>query len=298
MSLQPNAKQVRMGGILYCSLFGKINRATMGDELRAGLLSESQLTKAYHRNEGVSISFDDVDDTRLQLSWKDFVLHPSDLLIFSAPFNATRDFYRSFKWISTRALLHQTWRQLYFESFGDAILSFSIYSAYMKRRCELAESSNATLQEKASKYDGIADSISLLTKKNTGILFTFNKACSEAIQKSVTTFQDFSIRLLPFDKVLYYVNLVKDKDCTTDLKRAKLAKERINDPMVEDLVSVVAQVSANDVLVEGDAGDGEFASFTQTPLDETEVDTVEPESSTIMNDGTKVKKTATESKGA
>eukprot|EP00978_Attheya_sp_CCMP212_P012926 scaffold32260_cov40-Attheya_sp.AAC.1 len=78
------------------------------------------------------------------------------------------------------------------------------------------------------------------------------------------------------------------KDCTTDLKRAKLAKERINDPMVEDLVSVVAQVSANDVLVEGDVGDGEFASFTQRTLDETEVvDTVESESSTILNDGTK-----------
>eukprot|EP00978_Attheya_sp_CCMP212_P035471 scaffold154587_cov43-Attheya_sp.AAC.2 len=74
------------------------------------------------------------------------------------------------------------------------------------------------------------------------------------------------------EKQLIYEMLVRASahDCTTDLKRAKLAKERINDPMVEDLVSVVAQVSANDVLVEGDVGDGEFASFTQTTLDETE----------------------------
>jgi hypothetical protein len=63
MSLQPNAKQVWMSGIIYCSLFGKINRATMGDKFRAGLLLESQLNIAYHRNEGVSISFDDVEDT-------------------------------------------------------------------------------------------------------------------------------------------------------------------------------------------------------------------------------------------
>jgi len=33
MSLQPNAMKVRMGGLIYCSLFGKINRATMGDKL-------------------------------------------------------------------------------------------------------------------------------------------------------------------------------------------------------------------------------------------------------------------------
>jgi hypothetical protein len=211
MSLQPKATQVRMGGILYFSIFGKINRATMGDDYRAGLLSESQLMIAYHRNEGVSISFDGVEDTRLQLSWKDLVLRPCELLMFGAPFNTTRDFYRSFKSIKSRSLLHETWRQLYFESFGDAMLSFSIYSAYMKQRCDLAEESNSKLQDSASKYDGIASSILTLTTKGTGILNTFNQKCFDAIQHSVTRFQDFSIRLIPRTDVTDYVNLVKEK---------------------------------------------------------------------------------------
>eukprot|EP00978_Attheya_sp_CCMP212_P031445 scaffold118830_cov27-Attheya_sp.AAC.1 len=58
--------------------------------------------------------------------------------------------------------------------------------------------------------------------------------------------------MTPEKQLIYEMLLVRASahDCTTDLKRAKLAKERINDPMVEDLDSVVAQVSANDVLVE------------------------------------------------
>jgi hypothetical protein len=87
------------------------------------------------------------------------------------------------------------------------------------------------------------------------------------------------------------------KDCTTDLKRSNLASERTtSDPMVEDLVSAVAQISENDVAVDCDLDVGEFASFTQTNLDEvlaqadTPAETVESESNTIMNDGTKVRK--------
>jgi hypothetical protein len=82
-------------------------------------------------------------------------------------------------------------------------------------------------------------------------------------------------------------------DCTTTLTRAELGKERHTDATLEDLISSVAQVSVNDIPDDTDIAEGEFTSFSSATgeSDGGEIDSA-TENSTIMNDGTKVKKRA------
>jgi hypothetical protein len=208
---QPGASIIRMGGLVFFKLIATIFCATLGIELFGGLMSEAQLLVAFNRRDGVSIDVTGVDGLRFQLSWIDFINKPTNLLIFGAPLCATRDFSRAFKWLHTTQTLHMRWRHLFNETFGDALLSFSLYSAYIKRRCEIAEESSAIHKDKAAKYDGIGASISLLTNKTNGILTTFNTMCHNAIRDSIVKFQHFSTRLIPISTIDKYVKIVKTK---------------------------------------------------------------------------------------
>jgi hypothetical protein len=80
--------------------------------------------------------------------------------------------------------------------------------------------------------------------------------------------------------------------CTTDLKRSDLESERMKDADLDDLILAVAQVSANDIPEDTDPMDGEFASFERTNVNNDEDVVDESENSTVMIDGTKVKKRA------
>jgi hypothetical protein len=75
--------------------------------------------------------------------------------------------------------------------------------------------------------------------------------------------------------------------CTTVLTRSDLGKERHTDTTLEDLLSSVAQVSADDIVDDTDISEGEFASFNDGAEGNSES---EKDDCTVMNDGTKVKK--------
>eukprot|EP00978_Attheya_sp_CCMP212_P011984 scaffold29690_cov59-Attheya_sp.AAC.11 len=208
---QPDAGIIWMGGLVFFKIMAPIFCATLGMELFGGLMSEAQLLLAFNRRDGVSIDITGVDGMRFQLSWIDFINKPTNLLSFGAPLCATRDFSRAFKWVSTTQALHMRSRHLFNETFGDALLSFSLYPSYVKRRCELLEESSALLKDKAAKYDGIGASISLLVNKTNGIFTTFNTMCHNAIRDSIVKFQHFSTRLIPISTNDKYVRIVKTK---------------------------------------------------------------------------------------
>jgi hypothetical protein len=207
LECQPTASVVRMGGIEFYKVTGHILSANLALELTSGYLSESQLNTCFNQNDGVSIGIDGVSS--FQLSWKQFVTNPSDILIFGAPVVTHRDFYRSFRRLNTTPSVHKLWRQLFHETFGDAFQSLLVYSSYLKRRCEIGEKENVKLSESASKYDGIASSIALLINKKDGLLKRFNTRCRNSISHTITTFQDFSKRLITIEHIDKFVQLVK-----------------------------------------------------------------------------------------
>jgi hypothetical protein len=170
---QEPATVVRMGGIDFYKVMGHILSANLALELTTGYLSESQLNICFKQNDGVSIQID--GGSSFQLSWKQFISNPKDILIFGAPLVSNRDFYRTLRFVNTMPSLHMLWRQLFNETFGDAFQSLFLYSAYLKRRCEISEKANIALTLSASKYDGIAASIAILINKKDGL---FKRLCS------------------------------------------------------------------------------------------------------------------------
>ena len=198
-----------MGGITYYKVMGHIYSANLALELTSGYLSESQMNLCYKQNDGVSITINGVSS--FQLSWKQFITNPKDILIFGVRLDLNRDFYCSFKNLHTIASVHKLWRQLFNESFGDAFQSLLVYSAYLKRGCEIGEKDNIALSNTASKYNGIASSIALLINKKDGLLKRFNDRCCNTISNTITSFQDYSKRLITIDEIDKFVQLVKGR---------------------------------------------------------------------------------------
>jgi hypothetical protein len=121
---QEPATVVRMGGIDFYKVMGHILSANLALELTTGYLSESQLNICFKQNDGVSIQID--GGSSFQLSWKQFISNPKDILIFGAPLVSNRDFYRTLRFVKTMPSLHMLWRQLFNETFGDAFQSLFI----------------------------------------------------------------------------------------------------------------------------------------------------------------------------
>jgi hypothetical protein len=79
--------------------------------------------------------------------------------------------------------------------------------------------------------------------------------------------------------------------CTTVLTRSDLGKERATDSTLEDLLSSVAQVSADDIPDDTDISEGEFASYSDAGNgNRTENENESENGTVVMNDGTKVNK--------
>eukprot|EP00978_Attheya_sp_CCMP212_P015460 scaffold39906_cov57-Attheya_sp.AAC.4 len=131
--------------------------------------------------------------------------------------------------------------QFFHETFGNAFQSLLVYSAYLKRRCEIAETANMALRLSASKYDGIASSIAILINKKDGLLKWFNDKCYKAISNTITTFQDFSKRLIPVKDIDMYIQIVKLRASALFEVFATLREEEFDqDPGAPDFFQILA----------------------------------------------------------
>ena len=132
-----------------------------------------------------------LDETphKLTLSWRDFVDHADEYLLFGTPFHQSRSFENIFRNKADIEYAHHVFRKMAVEYRGDSRASYALFAHYQKRKCQSWE----LMAEKAlAEKEGVFAKQSWSDQPMKDFRREFDKLCRDGFIACLSGWNDYT----------------------------------------------------------------------------------------------------------